>query len=84
LSGWGDKAYIALDTVMAELDSAFLTLPFGFALFYMKGVAPPSVTTMHIDRGVVPFVPIQMFAVILCMNFPDNIFFLPRHRGMLD
>jgi tripartite ATP-independent transporter DctM subunit len=67
-----------------NLQSAFLTPPFGFALFYMKGTVPPSVTMMHIYRGIIPFVMIQMFAVVLCMIFPDIIFYLPRQWGMLD
>jgi tripartite ATP-independent transporter DctM subunit len=67
-----------------NLQSAFLTPPFGFALFYMKGVVPPSVTMMNIYRGIIPFVMIQLFAVALCMMFPDIIFYLPRQWGMLD
>ncbi len=67
-----------------NLQSAFLTPPFGFALFYMKGTVPPSVTMMHIYRGIIPFVAIQMFAVVLCMMYPDIIFYLPRQWGMLD
>ena len=67
-----------------NLQSAFLTPPFGFALFYMKGTVPPSVTMGHIYRGIIPFVCLQVFAVILCMAFPDIIFFLPRYWGLLD
>jgi tripartite ATP-independent transporter DctM subunit len=67
-----------------NLQSAFLTPPFGFALFYMKGTVPPSVTMGHIYRGIVPFVCLQMLAVILCMAFPEIIFYLPRRWGMLD
>lgn len=67
-----------------NLQSAFLTPPFGFALFYMKGTVPPSVTMAHIYRGIIPFVMLQVFAVILCMVFPDIIFYLPRRWGLLD
>jgi len=67
-----------------NLQSAFLTPPFGFALFYMKGTVPPSVTMMHIYRGIIPFVLIQLFAVALCMAFPEIIFFLPRYWGMMN
>jgi len=67
-----------------NLQSAFLTPPFGFALFYMKGTVPPSVTMGHIYRGIVPFVMLQVLAVILCMAFPDIIFFLPRQWGLLE
>lgn len=67
-----------------NMQSAFLTPPFGFALFYMKGTVPPSVTMMHIYRGIVPFVIIQLVAVALCMIFPDIVLVLPRHWGFLD
>jgi tripartite ATP-independent transporter DctM subunit len=67
-----------------NMQSAFLTPPFGFALFYMKGTAPPSVTMMHIYRGIIPFVAIQMLAVVLCMAFPEIVLALPRRWGFLD
>ena len=67
-----------------NLQSAFLTPPFGFALFYMKGTVPPSVTMMDIYRGIVPFVLLQLLSVALCMIFPEVIFYLPRRWGMLD
>ena len=46
--------------VAVNLQSAFLTPPFGFALFYMKATVPPAVTMMHIYRGIVPFVILQV------------------------
>jgi tripartite ATP-independent transporter DctM subunit len=67
-----------------NMQSAFLTPPFGFALFYMKGTVPPSVTMGHIYRGIVPFVIIQLFAVFLCMIFPEIVLWLPRRWGFLD
>ena len=67
-----------------NLQTAFLTPPFGFALFYMKGVVPPSVTMMHIYRGIVPFILLQLFALAIVMLFPETIFWLPRRWGMLD
>jgi len=67
-----------------NLQSAFLTPPFGFALFYMKGSVPPSVTMMHIYRGIVPFVMLQLLAVALCMIFPEIIFALPRYWGLMS
>ena len=42
--------------IAMNLQTSFLTPPFGLALFYLRGVAPPEITTMHIYRGVVPFV----------------------------
>jgi TRAP-type mannitol/chloroaromatic compound transport system permease large subunit len=66
------------------MQSAFLTPPFGFALFYMKGTVPSSVTMVHIYRGIVPFVALQMLAVALCMAFPDLVLYFPRRAGFLD
>jgi TRAP-type mannitol/chloroaromatic compound transport system permease large subunit len=67
-----------------NMQTAFLTPPFGFALFYMKGTVPPSVTMMDIYKGIVPFVLVQLFALVLCIIFPDIVLFLPRHFGFLD
>ena len=53
-----------------SLQTSFLTPPFGFALFYLRGVAPPEVTTLHIYRGVVPFVALQLFMLVLLAIFP--------------
>jgi tripartite ATP-independent transporter DctM subunit len=67
-----------------NLQTAFLTPPFGFALFYMKGTVPPSVTMAHIYRGIVPFILLQLSALALCIYFPELVFYLPRRWGMLD
>lgn len=67
-----------------NMQSAFLTPPFGFALFYMKGTVPASVTMGHIYRGIIPFVLIQLAAVALLMIFPEVVFYLPRRWGFLD
>jgi TRAP-type mannitol/chloroaromatic compound transport system permease large subunit len=67
-----------------NLQTSFLTPPFGFALFYMKGSVPPSVTMMDIYKGIIPFVLVQLVALILCMIFPDIILYLPRRFGFLD
>jgi len=63
--------------VAMNLQSSFLTPPFGFSLFYLKGVAPPGVTTGHIYRGIVPFVVIQVLALVLLFLFPGVVNFLP-------
>ncbi len=60
-----------------NLQTSFLTPPFGFALFYLRGVAPPSVTTMDIYRGVVPFVMIQLFALAVLAFLPGIATWLP-------
>jgi TRAP-type mannitol/chloroaromatic compound transport system permease large subunit len=67
-----------------NMQSAFLTPPFGFALFYMKGTVPPEVTMGHIYRGIIPFVIIQLFAVAICMYFPEVVLWLPRRWGFLE
>ena len=60
-----------LGVMMAmNLQTSFLTPPFGFALFYLRGVAPPSVRTMHIYKGIIPFVIIQVIALSLLATFP--------------
>lgn len=63
--------------IAMNLQSSFLTPPFGFALFYLKGVAPPEIRTDHIYRGIVPFVIIQVFTLILLILFPALVNWLP-------
>ncbi|MGB9737618.1 TRAP transporter large permease [Chloroflexus sp.] len=61
----------------ANLQTSFLTPPFGFALFYLRGVAPPGVTTADIYRGVVPFIAIQLAIVVILIFFPQLALYLP-------
>jgi len=61
-----------------NLQTSFLTPPFGFALFYLRGVAPPEVTTGDIYRGVVPFIGLQLLGLILVIAFPEIVFSLIR------
>ena len=63
--------------IAINLQTSFLTPPFGFALFYLRGVAPPSVTTAQIYRGAIPFVAIQVLALFLLATFPELITWLP-------
>jgi tripartite ATP-independent transporter DctM subunit len=63
--------------IAINLQTSFLTPPFGFALFYLRGVAPPSVTTQQIYRGVIPFVAIQLGTLLLLALFPDLVTWLP-------
>lgn len=56
-----------------NMQTSFLTPPFGFALFYLRGVAPPEVKTTDIYRGVVPFIIIQLFALAALMLFPGLV-----------
>jgi TRAP-type mannitol/chloroaromatic compound transport system permease large subunit len=69
---------IWLGVMMAvNLQTSFLTPPFGFALFYLRGVAPPSVTTLDIYRGVVPFIAIQLLALVILALIPSLATWLP-------
>ena len=63
--------------IAINLQTSFLTPPFGFALFYLRGVAPPSVSTAQIYRGAIPFVAIQLFALLLIAAFPELVTWLP-------
>jgi tripartite ATP-independent transporter DctM subunit len=63
--------------IAINLQTSFLTPPFGFALFYLRGVAPASVSTGQIYRGAMPFVAIQLFALLLLAVFPDLVTWLP-------
>lgn len=64
--------------IAINLQTSFLTPPFGFALFYLRGVAPASVTTAQIYRGVIPFVGIQVLALVILAVFPDLVTWLPN------
>ena len=57
--------------VAMNLQTSFLTPPFGFSLFYLKGVAPPEVRTIDIYRGIVPFILIQILVLALIVVFPE-------------
>jgi tripartite ATP-independent transporter DctM subunit len=63
--------------IAINLQTSFLTPPFGFALFYLRGVAPPEITTAQIYRGVIPFVGIQVLALIILSIFPELATWLP-------
>ncbi|MDD9716411.1 TRAP transporter large permease subunit [Dinoroseobacter sp. PD6] len=67
--------------IAVNLQTSFLTPPFGFALFYLRGVAPPSVTTGHIYRGVLPFVLIQVAALGMLFAFPGVVTIVPNLLG---
>jgi TRAP-type mannitol/chloroaromatic compound transport system permease large subunit len=63
--------------VGVNLQTSFLTPPFGFSLFYLRGVAPASVSTGMIYRGAVPFVILQLVAIAILFAFPQLITWLP-------
>lgn len=64
-----------------NLQTAFISPPVGATLFYLKGVAPPSVTMAHIYRGVMPFIAMQIVALILLILFPQITLWLPTGTG---
>ena len=61
-----------------NLQTSFLTPPFGFALFYLRGVAPKEIPTSAIYRGVIPFIAIQLFAMVLLVFWPELATWLPN------
>jgi len=63
--------------VAVTLQTSFLTPPVGFALFYLKGVCPPEVQMTDIYRGVVPFIILQLIALVLVFIFPELVTWLP-------
>jgi tripartite ATP-independent transporter DctM subunit len=62
--------------IAMNLQTSFLTPPFGFSLFYLKGVAPPEVRTTDIYRGVAPFIILQVIVVALLVAFPETFGFM--------
>jgi tripartite ATP-independent transporter DctM subunit len=67
--------------ICVTLQTSFLTPPFGWALFFLRGVAPPEVTTRHMYVGVVPFVAMQMLTVALVFWYPQIALWLPKTIG---
>ena len=64
--------------IAINLQTSFLTPPFGFALFYLRGVAPPSVKTTQIYYGAIPFVIIQLLMLFILWHFPALATYLPE------
>lgn len=75
-----DPVWLAM-LITVNLQSSFLTPPFGWALFYLKGVAPPEVNIKDIYRGVVPFICLQLLALLLVFLFPSIALWLPKAIG---
>jgi tripartite ATP-independent transporter DctM subunit len=65
--------------IAMNLQTSFLTPPFGFSLFYLKGVAPPEIQTGHIYRGIIPFIIIQLIGLTLVITFPEMATWLPEY-----
>ena len=64
--------------IAVNFQTSFLTPPFGFSLFYLKGVSPKEVTTGHIYRGIVPYVALQLVGLTLIIFLPSIVIWLPR------
>jgi len=62
---------------LVNMQMSFLSPPFGYALFYLRGVAPPEIPMLRIFAAALPFLAIQLIALILCMLFPGIIIWLP-------
>jgi len=61
----------------ANMQTSFLTPPFGFALFYLRGIAPKEITTGNIYRGVIPFIILQLLVLVAIIAFPQLVSWLP-------
>ncbi|MEJ2493466.1 MAG: TRAP transporter large permease subunit [Ignavibacteriaceae bacterium] len=67
--------------IAMNLQTSFLTPPFGFTIFYLKGVAPKEVTTSQLYKGVIPYVIIQLIALFIIVLFPQLVLWLPKLIG---
>lgn len=75
-----DMVWVAT-LIALNMQTSFLTPPFGWALFYLRGVAPPQVTTLDIYKGVVPFIALQVLSVVILFYTPSIATWLPRAIG---
>lgn len=67
--------------IALNLQTSFLTPPFGFSLFYLKGVAPPEITTAHIYKGIIPFIAIQVICLLIVVFWPEAVTWLPQYMS---
>ncbi len=70
-----DMLWVAI-LMALNLQTSFLTPPFGFSLFYLKGVAPEGITTQHLYRGIVPFIIIQVIFIAIVILYPELIYLI--------
>jgi len=83
----GDKSYLLCwfgTLVAVNLQTSFMTPPFGATLFYMRGTVPPGVTMSDVYRAMYPFVALQVVGLLLCIYYPGIVLWLPRATGLLD
>ena len=71
-----DPIWLAI-LIAVNLQTSFMTPPFGFSLFYLKGVTPPEISTMDIYKGIIPFVIIQVIGLLIICLFPETVTWLP-------
>jgi tripartite ATP-independent transporter DctM subunit len=71
-----DPAWFCI-LIAVNLQTSFMTPPFGFSLFYLKAVTPPEITTGHIYRGIIPFVVFQLIGLLIVVFFPKLVTWLP-------
>jgi TRAP-type mannitol/chloroaromatic compound transport system permease large subunit len=64
--------------IAVNLQTSFLTPPFGFSLFYLKGVCPPEIQTVDIYKGIIPFVIIQLIGLAIICLIPESVTWLPK------
>ena len=83
----GNNAYLMAwfgTLVAVNLQTSFMTPPFGATLFYMKGTSPPGISMSDIYKGMYPFVALQVLGLLLCIYFPSIVLWLPKVVGFLD
>ncbi|MCE3247948.1 MAG: C4-dicarboxylate transporter [Geminicoccaceae bacterium] len=83
----GDQRYLTAwfgTLVAVNLQTSFMTPPFGATLFYMKGTAPPGVTMSDVYQGMYPFVALQLVGLGICIYYPSVVLWLPGLAGFLD
>ncbi len=71
-----DPAWFCI-LIAVNLQTSFMTPPFGFSLFYLKAVTPPEISTGHIYRGIIPFVVFQLIGLLIVVFFPELVTWLP-------
>ncbi|MGD8958544.1 MAG: TRAP transporter large permease subunit, partial [Desulfobacteraceae bacterium] len=64
--------------IAVNLQTSFMTPPFGFSLFYLKAVTPPEISTGNIYRGIIPFVLFQLIGLLIVVFFPELVTWLPK------
>jgi tripartite ATP-independent transporter DctM subunit len=72
-----DPAWFCI-LIAVNLQTSFMTPPFGFSLFYLKAVTPPEISTGHIYKGIIPFVFFQLIGLLVVVFFPALVTWLPR------